>query len=58
MDCQLLEELEQKIESFLERYSSLKQENELLCADNKRYEEMNHKLKARLGIVLEKLEKV
>jgi cell division protein ZapB len=56
MDPELLDSLEKRVESLLEGYSTLKRENVLLREENQRLLGEREGFKARIDVVLKKLE--
>ena len=58
MDAQLIGELEQRVVSLLDGYTSLKQENLQLREENRRMIEERELLKQRVDAILRKLEEV
>jgi len=58
MDGELISRLEERIETLLESYAALKQENVRLAEENSRLIDGREGVKARLDVILKKLEAV
>jgi hypothetical protein len=56
MDAEQFDALERKVESLLVRYNALERESQLLREENRRLLEERDSFKARIGLILEKLE--
>ncbi|HIJ82191.1 MAG TPA: cell division protein ZapB [Desulfuromonadales bacterium] len=56
MDQELFEALENRVGVLVEKYASLKDENNRLAADNQRLQDEREGLKSRVDAILGKLE--
>ncbi len=56
MDTELFAALEQKVEGLLAGYAALKRENQSLRDENRRLVEERDEFKARIDVILRKLE--
>ena len=56
MDTELFAALEERIESLLVEYNSLKRENQSLKEENRRLAEEREDFKTRIDLILRKLE--
>jgi cell division protein ZapB len=56
MDTELLDALEERIVSLLAGYNALKEENQSLREENRRLSEERDGFKARVDLILKKLE--
>lgn len=58
MNTELFADLESRVEALLERYNSLKKENEMLRGENSRLLMERDTFKSRIDGILKKLEEV
>lgn len=58
MDGELISRLEERIETLLESYAAMKQENVRLAEENSRLRDGREGVKTRLDVILKKLEAV
>jgi hypothetical protein len=56
MDLELFDALEKRVETLLAGYNALKRESQLLREENRRLLEERESFKARIDLILEKLE--